>query len=149
MERITEESFRTVIAAVVDMLGDLKNTPGFNIQDNLPLRPIILGGDDLTFICHGKLGLYLAEKFINIWIQKANQGLNDLPAGGFSACAGVAIAKTKYPFYRTYQIAEELCSLAKECHRKEGGSWLDFYLISGTKSGNVNSIREAEGRDHI
>ncbi|NLP23857.1 MAG: hypothetical protein GX382_04925 [Syntrophomonadaceae bacterium] len=148
MERITEQSFRKLITEVVNMLDKLKGISGFEIKDNLPLRPLILGGDDLTFMCHGKLGLYLAERFIKIWTQTANQELEDLPAEGFSACAGVAIAKTKYPFYRTYQIAEELCALAKECHRDEGGSWMDFYIVSGTKSGSVQSIREAEGKDH-
>ena len=149
MERITEQSFRKLISEVVDMIDKLKDVPGFEIKDNLPLRPLILGGDDLTFICHGKLGLYLAERFIDMWTKTANRELEDLPDHGFSACAGVAIAKTKYPFYRTYQIAEELCTLAKECHRDEGGSWLDFYIISGTKSGSVQSIREAEGKDHV
>lgn len=148
MVRITEQSFRRLIAEVVKMIDKLKDVPGFEIKDNLPLRPLILGGDDLTFICHGKLGLFLAERFINIWTKTANRELDSLPDKGFSACAGVAIAKTKYPFYRTYQIVEELCTLAKECHREEGGSWLDFYIISGTKSGSVQSIREAEDKDH-
>ncbi|ABI69816.1 hypothetical protein Swol_2528 [Syntrophomonas wolfei subsp. wolfei str. Goettingen G311] len=148
MQRITEDSFRTIISEVVDMVDKLKDVPGFAIKDNLPLRPLIQGGDDLTFICHGKLGLYLAERFLNIWTQKANQELNDLPVGGFSACAGVAIAKTKYPFYRTYKVAEELCSLAKECHREKGGSWLDFYIISGTKSGSISNIRKEEHVSH-
>lgn len=145
MQRITEDSFRTIVSETVDMLDELKAISGFDIKDNLPLRPLILGGDDLTFICHGKLGLYLAERFIKIWKQKAEQELENLPKNGFSACAGVAIAKTKYPFYRTYQVAEELCLLAKECHRKKkGGSWLDFYIISGTKSGSVDNIRKEE-----
>lgn len=58
----------------------------------------------MTFICHGKLALYLAEKFIRIWTSKANDkehGLvrYGLPANNeFTACAGIAIAKTKYPF---------------------------------------------------
>ncbi len=149
MEYITKQSFRKLISEIVDMIDKLSKVSDFNIKDNLPLRPIILGGDDLTFICHGKLSLFLTERFIHIWTQTANRELNNLPDQGFSACAGVAIAKTKYPFYRAYQIAEELCVLAKECHRDKGGSWLDFFIISGTKSGSVESIREAEGKDHV
>ncbi len=150
MERITEECFRTLITDVVDIMDKLKYEPGFDIKDNLPIRPLILGGDDITFICHGKMGLYLAERFIREWSYNSNQFFKDkdLPIGGFSACAGLAIARTKYPFYITYQVAEELCSLAKENHRAGGGSWIDFHILSGTKSGGVRNIRKDEHISH-
>nr|WP_269849654.1 hypothetical protein [Methanosarcina horonobensis] len=38
-----------------------------------------------------------------------------------SSCAGVAITKTKYPFYRGYELAEDLCKNAKKRIQKEEG----------------------------
>ena len=59
-----------------------------------------------------------------------------------SACAGVSVVKAKYPFYRAYRLAEELCSNAKRSARKHGGSWIDFHLASGGRSGSLGELRD-------
>ncbi len=58
----------------------------------LPIRPIIIGGDDVTFVCDGKLGIYFAEIFMKKFEEAQIEGK------GLTSCAGVAIIKTKYPF---------------------------------------------------
>lgn len=103
-----------------------------------PIRPIVLGGDDITFVCHGKLGVWFAEKFMGKFNSFKMFGKDDLP---YSSCAGVAIVKTKYPFYSAYLMAEELCRSAKQ-KRKESnskGNWIDFQLAF---SGLGNSLEE-------
>lgn len=159
LEQISRESFWQLVDVVVEQMKRIQvmeNTPGFVIKSKddkecLLLRPIIQGGDDLTFVCHGKLALYLAEQYIKIWTKKANneeQGPVKFgrPAdGGFTACAGIAIAKTKYPFYRTYQVAQQCCAEAKKIAREKGmGSWIDFQVVMGTKSGGLADIRKEE-----
>ena len=79
-----------------------------------PIRPIIMGGDDITFVSPGKLGIYFAEIFMKEFSEKEVSDGEKL-----SSCAGVAITKTKYPFYRGYQLAEGLCSNAKKMARKK------------------------------
>ena len=153
LQAVTEESFWCLVDEAVRI--ELFRENGFAIQEDkdgrkyLPLRPLILGGDDITFVCEGRLGLYFAEKFLQTWTKKANSLLSKYgkPENGeFSACAGVAIANTKYPFYRTYSFAEELCTSAKKSAREaQKGSWIDFHNISGTKSGNLEAIRKDEG----
>jgi|LSQX01.2.fsa_nt_gb hypothetical protein len=106
----------------------------------LPLRPIIIGGDDVTFIAEGRLGIHLAEKFLEFF-YKRTRSFGD----GINACAGVAIIKTKYPFYRGYELAEQLCSSAKQQARLHGdSSWLDFQLVYGGISGPLDSIRKQQ-----
>jgi len=102
----------------------------------LPIRPIILGGDDVTFVCHGRFGIWFAEKFM----EKFNSNYigKDVKIP-FSSCAGVAIVKTKYPFYRAYQLAEDLCTSAKKRNKEFGGSWIDFQLAY---SGLANTLEE-------
>ena len=106
----------------------------------LPLRPIIIGGDDVTFVAEGRLGIHLAEKFLEFFYKRTKSFGEDI-----YACAGVAIIKTKYPFYRGYELAEQLCSSAKQQARLHGdSSWLDFQLIYGGISGSLDSIRKQQ-----
>jgi hypothetical protein len=107
----------------------------------LPVRPIILGGDDVTFVCDGKLGIYFAKIFIEKFQQTSINGKN------LTACAGVAIIKTKYPFYRGYWLAEDLCKNAKR-KRKSDDEWsdasvLDFHIALGGVAGTLDEIRRA------
>ncbi len=111
-----------------------------DVASTLPIRPVILGGDDMTFVCDGKLGLYFAREIVAQLEKTTVKGKK------LSACAGVAIIKTKYPFYRGYQLAEELCANAKKAARDNNedtpGSYLDFHVSLGSISGSLQQVRE-------
>lgn len=124
---------------VVDLFSgehELKeNTDPEDSKIILPIRPLIIGGDDITFVCEGRLGVYLAEKLL--------KHMHKTPINGqyIHACAGVAIVHTKYPFYKAYQLTEELMKRAKIESRKTGdGSWMDFMISSGGFSGSLEDI---------
>ncbi len=113
----------------------------------LPVRPIVLSGDDITFISDARLGFFLAETFMKAFtagnlrdiapLQK-NENLAKL-----SCCAGIAITRTKYPFYRGYQLAEKLCRRAKKEGRESNTSWLDFHFShSGLSFGDLETLRQ-------
>lgn len=109
-----------------------------------PLQPLILGGDDLTFVCEGRLGLPLAALYLQYFSkQKDSQGKP------LSACAGVVIARSHFPLSRAYSLAEELCGNAKskikkkaDTGEKEGTSWLDFQIIYSGITGQLDQIRD-------
>ncbi|MDF1699201.1 MAG: hypothetical protein P1U56_25325 [Saprospiraceae bacterium] len=115
-----------------------KDKSGKNI---LPIRPILTGGDDVTFVCEGRLGIFLAERFIEIFEQKANQGPNEK---SITACAGVAIVKSKFPFFKAYKLSEELCHEAKKASRSGNHSWISFHIANSGVSGDLKAIRKAE-----
>ncbi|MCW5925085.1 MAG: hypothetical protein KIS77_22405 [Saprospiraceae bacterium] len=100
----------------------------------LPIRPLILGGDDITFVCEGRLGVHLAEKLLE---YMAETPINEKH---ISACAGVAIVHTKYPFYKAYQLAEDLIGRAKKASREHNDSWLDYMISTGGFSGSLDEI---------
>ncbi|MBK7477398.1 MAG: hypothetical protein IPI11_15880 [Haliscomenobacter sp.] len=101
----------------------------------LPIRPLILGGDDITFVCEGRLGVHLAEKLLEYMSQ------TPINEDTIHACAGVAIVHTKYPFYKAYQLAEELTKRAKDASRGVGGgSWLEYMISTGGFSGPLKEI---------
>ena len=76
----------------------------------LPIRRIISEGDDICFVSEGRIGLECAAMFL----ENLSGKLNAVDGKPYSACAGVAFVHRKYPFYRAYELAEELCSNAKK-----------------------------------
>lgn len=89
----------------------------------IPLRPIVLGGDDMTIICRADIAIKYTETFISEFeketqkklgsILKENKVFDD-GADKLTACAGIAFIKSSYPFYYGYYLAEELCTQAKK-----------------------------------
>lgn len=105
------------------------------LPEKILIRPIILGGDDVTFVCYGLLGLWAAEKFIqHFHAVQAEEGEDVI-----HACAGVAVVKPTYPFARAYALAEACCSRAKDVTRKEDRSAIDYHIL---KSGVFSSLKD-------
>ena len=81
----------------------------------LPLRPIVLGGDDLTVIIRGDLAVDFTKTYLAEFEKQTKNLLGDLNDGnGLTACAGIAFVKSSFPYYYGYQLAEELCEEAKK-----------------------------------
>lgn len=103
----------------------------------LPFRPIIYGGDDVTFVCDGRLGIALAIKFL----QEFNKASGTENLHG---CAGIAIVKAHYPFARAYDLAEQLCSSAKKKIDDHNASAIDWQIAMTGITGSLKEIRERE-----
>lgn len=114
----------------------------------LPFRPIVYGGDDVTFVCDGRLGLTLAA----LYLQAFEAEKENIPDGkDLTACAGIAIVKTHYPFARAYQLSEALCSTAKKFMRDEKErlrisdfSAIDWHVAASGLLGSIGDIRKWE-----
>jgi hypothetical protein len=110
----------------------------------LPFRPIVFGGDDVTFVCDGRLGVSLAIEYLN----QFKQHTANLPdnKGAATACAGVAIVKSHYPFARAYGLAEDLCKGAKKYLKNTHPniSRLDWHFAMSGLSGGIEVIRDRE-----
>lgn len=107
----------------------------------LPLRPILLGGDDLTFVCDGRIALDLAETALGIFEnEKSNIPHLDKP---IRACAGVAIVRVRSPFIRAYQQAEKLCASAKMKSKASGSDScaIDWHIGLARPGDSLSEIR--------
>lgn len=111
----------------------------------LPLRPIVFGGDDVTFVCDGRLGLLLALEYIKQFAIETEKRKEDCH-GKITSCAGIAIVKSHYPFARAYALAEELCKSAKKHKRKKKleTACLDWHFALSGLMGSLDEIRERE-----
>src|SRR5579884_3604366 len=78
----------------------------------LPFRPIVFGGDDVTFVCDGRLGLSLATMYLREFEKRTAAAKLGKDGGSLTACAGIAIVKSHYPFARAYELADELSKTA-------------------------------------
>lgn len=130
-----------------------KRTPGEDVEKRY-VRKIICAGDDITFVCTGKLALSLVEAFVHALEDKVmysgeSEEDADPEERGFSVCAGIAYMQSHFPFSDAYQIAEQCCENAKkkakqsEC--KEGeivGNWVDFQVCKDIYSTYLRTSRE-------
>lgn len=107
----------------------------------LPIRPVILAGDDVCFVVAGNLGLECARLFL----EKLAALRNPEDGKPYAACAGVALVHQKYPFYQAYRLAEELCSNAKrfaaDLDPSGSVSAMDWHIEFGQFKGSLEQIR--------
>lgn len=142
-------ALKTVANALVNSIESEENQTtktvrgSFSLNDNyLPFRPLVYGGDDVTFVCDGRLGLELAALYLKAF--ESQQVSDGQP---LDACAGICIVKVHYPFARAYEMSEALCQSAKQMVRHsddENFSALDWHLAASGLSGSISEIRRRE-----
>ncbi|MBD3377964.1 hypothetical protein GF406_23245 [candidate division KSB1 bacterium] len=155
VENRTREAWEFMIESLMKNIVDLEKDGIINPMksedkkyDLLPVRKLILNGDDLTFVCNAQLAFWLTEIFLEkltrsaLTFQNADMMNSENKPIYISACAGIAIVKTKFPFYRAYELAEDLCRNAKEIGREKKESWFDFEIVYGGVSGGLKNIRK-------
>ena len=78
--------------------------------EDMQIREVILGGDDVTVICNADNALEFTKNFLSEFekITKSQLG-NKL-----TACAGISFVNKKFPFHYAISLAEELCKEAKK-----------------------------------
>lgn len=107
-----------------------------------PIVPLILGGDDLTAICDGRIALTFTRHYLEAFEETtADSGaVRRVGRDHLSAAAGVAIVKRNYPFHFAYDLAEELIGgEAKKVKRQ--GSAVAFAVLLDSAAADLNRIR--------
>lgn len=107
----------------------------------LPVRPLVLGGDDMTFVCTAKVAFPYARYLMQNLQQK-----------GIYSCGGIAILPSSYPFFLGYEMTEQLCDAAKkkmralQAQKQTESCWLDFAILHGEQAPTLEQIRAQEYR---
>lgn len=137
-------------------LDKVKESGNPNKTIDIPFRPVVLSGDDLTVICEAKYAMtftrHFLEKFEKTSKAQIYEKLSDfnLSIDKLTACAGIAFVKNKFPFYYAVDLAEALCSEAKKVSKehikgKENAdvpSSLHFYKVESTYVDSYKQIKE-------
>lgn len=137
--------------------------PKIGADGMIPMRPIVLSGDDLTVICRADIALPFTEAFLKYFEDETGKRLGDLLKrnGNYvfrdrslklTACAGIAFIKSSFPFHFGYRLAEALCDRAKKDTKAlfkadEGNlpaSSLMFHKVQDSFVADFNDIAERE-----
>ena len=138
--RSVDEDYNAAFRETVERL--LNCRPELREHKVLPIRPVIMAGDDVCFVTAGKIGLECARFFLEALTSRINVG----DGKDYAACAGVALVHHKYPFHMAYHLSEELCSSAK-CfsHSLDADgsvSAMDWHIEFGGLKNGLREIRE-------
>ena len=160
---IVQKAFRELIQSIIDEYDSKAYDEALDKRDLiddkgkklLPIRPIIIGGDDITFVCPARVGIEYAKRFIEAVnkqdflndeqyermsreVKEENKSMK--LSKTMSCCGGVAIVPLKYPFFRAYQLAEHLCSSAKTKSRQDDSSLIDFAILYGEMTPSLEQL---------
>lgn len=135
LSNATQAAAKASIARLAREPGALLNeaggrSPGEAVMRSrmLLLRPIVLGGDDFTVILPARFAIPFAETYLRLFEEETSAREAAL-GGKLTACAGIAIVKTGFPFSSASRLAEELCRYAKARTARSGpaSSSLSFH----------------------
>ena len=94
---------------------------GIHEEDIIPIRPIVLSGDDFTVICRADFAIEYIQAFIIAFENETKLMLDSIFENReekniiekLTCCAGITFMKSSFPFYYGYELAEALCAAAK------------------------------------
>lgn len=113
-----EESTKKAIKKAFDEI--VKNE--YNEKNKYPIRPIIIGGDDVTVIIRADLALTFTKIFLEQFEIESSEKFKEIGLSeydkGLTSCAGIAYIKESYPLHYGLSLAEKLCSDAKKYVKK-------------------------------
>lgn len=152
-ERFYHAMRLAVRKAVVAAVKKVFHRPGANAEHINPYRLLMLGGDDLLFVCQAQKSLDFVLAY-----ARALAGQPTLPASfhdngqatrtePLTVGVGVAIAKPNFPFYRLHEIAEELASSAKRLTRIESAphaSVVDWAVCTESWMDDIEMARASD-----
>lgn len=121
--KLDEATEKAAQRAYDKIIKDLIKNEGWTDNDYIPMRPIVLSGDDHTMICRADLAIPYTEAFLDYFEDETKTKLGDIlkkkevfgkNTDKLTACAGIAFIKSSFPFHFGYNLAESLCSRAKK-----------------------------------
>lgn len=116
---------------------------------DLPFRPVVLGGDDLTVIIRGSLAMSFIQNYLEAFEKFTKENFEVLAEkyavleNGLTACAGIAYVKSSFPYYYAYNLAEELCAAAKKDSNREK-SCIMFHKVQDSFVESYEDITKRE-----
>lgn len=146
-----EDSFESAFKYMTDTINSQLNREKLEEvskidQGKFPLIPIIVAGDDISYVVNGSIAIDSARLFLE-YLDQEEIEIYPGEKVDIKACAGVAIVRTGYPFSKAYELAESLCENSKKKLREDYGEEEDYCLIDwhidqGDIFGSIEEIRK-------
>ncbi len=136
LQSITQRAFDDAAVKVISdwfqqFDGDIEDCCYFSSERQerrllVPIRPVLIGGDDLIVLCHCAHAITFVETMVNRFEAYSREAGNDLHnrpefgvnpwalnGGALTISAGVLFAKTSLPLHTAIPYAESLLASAK------------------------------------
>lgn len=123
----------------------------FEDEKNIPIRPLILSGEDYNLICRANFAVEYVKAFLASFEDKTSflkdyhlqRKGEDKEIDNLTACAGIAFVKSSFPFYYAYNLANGLCDFAKKQSERKA-SCLMFHKVQDSFTESYEEIVERE-----
>ncbi|WP_422768885.1 Cas10/Cmr2 second palm domain-containing protein [Plantactinospora sp. WMMC1484] len=129
------------VAALRHAVGQVAGRTGW-------LLPLVVGGDDVTVVMDARPAFEVTATFVEQFARTAadhpdiSRVLADMDRPGLTACAGIAYVKPHYPFSEAYELAEKLCTSAKQIKQIDPSCGaLDFHVLHDSIGQHLDLVR--------
>ncbi|PKI12736.1 Cas10/Cmr2 second palm domain-containing protein [Colwellia sp. 12G3] len=120
----------------------------------LPMRPLVLGGDDVTLLCRADLALKYSTIFCKAFKESSQKALVGLYKEHLvnaekikpylTASGGILYHKANHPFIHSHHLVEGLCAKAKKLTKtideNIGPAALAFFRLSNSVSSDIETL---------
>lgn len=105
----------------------------------VPLRPLVMGGDDITVIVRADLALAFVQLFARTFEDVTRQCGSPLSLG-----AGMVAMPASYPFVKAFALVDALLESAKHAtlNRSPRPSSLDYLVLTNDVETNLTVLRQ-------
>ena len=154
LDNAVKQSAKAAFRAVKHYFPKDENKKGKD--DPIPIRPLILSGEDYNLICRADFAVEYVKAFLATFEDKTSflkeyhlklKG-EDKEIANLTACAGIAFVKSSFPFYYAYDLANGLCDFAKKQSERKA-SCLMFHKVQDSFTESYDEIvkRDLTPRD--
>ena len=120
-DNLEKSTMEAAQEATNKLIEKFKAEPENDSAKVLPMRPLVLGGDDLTVIVRADYAMSFTEDYCKAFEERTKENFKTLHEQSnnaipekLTACAGLAYIKNNQPFMDAFELAESLCSASKK-----------------------------------
>lgn len=137
VEDAGKKAFREAVTGVVRF--ELRQTPPTGGKVTVPLRPLVMGGDDFTIIVRADLALAFVHLFVKAFTRETAKIGSPLSLG-----VGMVVIPASYPFARAFTLVDGLLEKAKHLTLKDNPrpSSIDYLVLTEEVEDDISLIRE-------
>lgn len=140
IEELNREAFAYATGKMLDYL--LHHDPGSINKDNIimPMRPLVIGGDDITLLIRADLALFFINLFVSRYEKLAARKNLSLSLG-----IGMVVMDSSWPFAKAFALTEDLTKNAKKITVNPIGprpSSLDYLVLTEDVDKDVSALRK-------
>lgn len=140
----SKEAFKFATEIVLNYIKK-SCTAGFIKEEDdnkiiVPIRPLVLGGDDVTVVVRADLAML----FIHNFIRRFESYTQNTCHKKLTLGVGMVVCNQKYPFLKAFERCEDLIESAKKVtlqNKEDRKSSMDYLVITNEPELNLKKLR--------